>query len=76
MIKAYCMISVKPGQDDAVVERLVKDDRVKKASVVYGEYDIVTELETNDMNDLQDFLMKKIRKITSIRKTSTMIAMK
>ncbi|MBR9678564.1 MAG: Lrp/AsnC family transcriptional regulator [Nanoarchaeota archaeon] len=76
MIKAYCMISVKPGQEDAVVTRLKKDGRVKSADVVYGEYDVVTKINAKDMKDLQNFLTGKIRKIKSIEKTSTMISMK
>ena len=76
MIKAYCMINVKPGQEDAVIKRLKNDSRVSQADSVYGEYDVVALISAKDMKDLQDFLMDKIRKIKSIEKTSTMIAMK
>jgi len=49
---------------------------VKDVSVVYGEYDIVAKIEKESMEALQDFLIKKVRAMDEVERTSTMISLK
>ncbi|MCD6547305.1 MAG: Lrp/AsnC ligand binding domain-containing protein [Nanoarchaeota archaeon] len=76
MVTAYILLIVKPGEESTVAERLTKMDGVKDVSVVYGEYDIVAKVEKPSMEELQNFLIKNIRGIDEVERTSTMIALK
>lgn len=72
MITAYVFINVKRGGENAAFE-LKKFPGVKEVSPVYGEYDVIVKVEKNDMEDLQKFLVEKLRPVNWIEKTSTMI---
>ena len=76
MVVAYVLLIVKPGEESTVAEKLRGMDGVKDVSVVYGEYDIVAKIEKESMEDLQNFLIKKIRTMDEVERTSTMISLK
>ena len=76
MINAYILIVVKSGAEEKVAKKLLADNRVKDTSIVYGEYDIIAKVETESMEDLQKFIIKNIRGITDVQRTSTMISIK
>lgn len=76
MVVAYVLLIVKPGEESNVAEKMSGMDGVKDVSVVYGEYDIVAKIEKEDMETLQGFLIKEIRAMDEIERTSTMISLK
>lgn len=76
MINAYILIVVKSGSEEKVSKKLQNDKRVKDVSIVYGEYDLIAKVETESMEDLQKFIIKNIRNIKDVQRTSTMISIK
>ncbi|VVB75378.1 putative HTH-type transcriptional regulator [Candidatus Tiddalikarchaeum anstoanum] len=76
MITAYILIVVKSGSEEKVAKRLSADQRVKDVNIVYGEYDIISKVTTENMEDLQKFIIKNIRSIKEVQRTSTMISLK
>ncbi|AGJ63177.1 Transcriptional regulators [Sulfolobus islandicus LAL14/1] len=50
-------------------------NEVVEAYVVYGVYDIVIKVETENMDKLKNFISNSIRKIPKVRSTLTMIIM-
>lgn len=76
MVVAYVLLIVKPGDESNVAEKLKKKKEVKDVSVVYGEYDIIAKVEMPNMEGLQNFLIKEIRAMDEIERTSTMISLK
>lgn len=72
MIIAFVFINVRRGGEDKV-EELKKLPGVKDVASVYGEYDAIMKVEKSNMEDLQKFLVEKIRPLTWVDKTSTMI---
>ncbi len=76
MVIAYVLLVAKPGEESTVAEKLNKMDEVKDLSLVYGEYDIVAKIEEKSMEALQNFLIKNVRAIDEVERTSTMIALK
>lgn len=73
VVSAYILIITKSGGEKAVLEALQKQKGIKDARIVYGEYDIVVKVNVNDVGDLNDFLLEKVRPIGNIEKTSTLI---
>ena len=76
MVVAYVLLIVKPGEETNVSEKLKGMKEVKDISVVYGEYDIIAKVEMENMEGLQNFLIKEIRAMDEIERTSTMISLK
>lgn len=76
MVVAYILLIVKPGEENTVSTKLKAMKEVKDVSVVYGEFDIVAKIEKPSMEELQNFLIKKIRAMDEVERTSTMISLK
>jgi len=76
MVTAYLLINVASGTETTVANALLKLREVKDVSVVYGEYDLILKIELKTMESLQEFILNKIRTISDIKRTSTMIAVK
>ena len=76
MVVAYVLLIVKPGEESNVAEKLKAVKEIKDVSVVYGEYDIIAKIEMENMEGLQNFLIKEIRAMDEIERTSTMISLK
>ena len=74
MIRAYVMVIVDQGTGSMVASKLIKMNEVKDVEVVYGEYDVIVKVEYPDMNGLNQFI-SNLRKISDVKRTSTMIAM-
>jgi len=73
MVIAYILITSKSGGEKNVLESLQKLEEIAEAKIVYGEYDIIAKIQTGDVDKLNDFLLEKIRQISDIEKTSTLI---
>ncbi len=72
MEKAYILIGCELGSENDIVEKVLKIDRVKDAKVVYGDYDIVVEAETDTEAQMDNLITKKIRKLDKVRSTITL----
>ncbi len=71
-MRAYVLIRVKGGEKD-LVDYLKKQEIVKDASIVYGEYDVVCVVETDDPKALSRLVLDDIRTQFNVDRTSTLI---
>ncbi len=74
MAKAYVLITCESGSEDYVLSSLKSIDSVKLATGVFGTYDILSKLEAGSEDALRDIITKKIRKLSRIRATYTLMA--
>ena len=72
MEKAYVLIGCELGAENEILSMLLKMDKVKDARVVYGDYDIVVEAETETETQMDNLITKKIRKLDKVRSTMTL----
>ncbi|HWY35723.1 MAG TPA: Lrp/AsnC ligand binding domain-containing protein [Nitrosopumilaceae archaeon] len=72
MEKAYILIGCELGSENDIVSKLSKMDKVKDARIVYGDYDIVVEVETETEAQMDSIITKKIRKLDKVRSTMTL----
>ena len=72
MEKAYVLIGCELGAENDIVSKLLEMDRVKDARIVYGDYDIVVEAETETEAQMDNLITKKIRKLDRVRSTMTL----
>ena len=78
MPTSYILINSDLGTDESTVTKLKKilaDEKDTQYEIqgVYGVFDIVLKLSSNDIDNLRSTITNKIRKITSVQSTLTMM---
>ena len=74
---AYVLLNSDLGSDVSIIaeikEKLVNEDVKFDVRGVYGVYDIVLKLTSDDAEKLRALITNKIRKISRVQSTLTMI---
>ena len=70
---AFVMISAETGKENEVLNELKKIEHVKEACLTYGAYDIVVKVEADSREKLEEVITGKVRRISSVRSTLTMM---
>ena len=73
MIKAYILIVANPVATAQVYDALQKVEGVTKCSQVMGPYDIVVEIEVEDLADVPPILGSHIRTIEGVENTTSLV---
>ncbi len=71
----YVLINTETAHMESVLKALKKIDAVKEAYMLYGVYDIVVEVETDNMERLKEIVTYHIRRLDKVRSTLTLIVM-
>jgi DNA-binding Lrp family transcriptional regulator len=66
MNHAYVLFNVKSKSEDQV-------DGVQEAYVMYGVYDLVARIEAASIKELKELVSSRLRMITNVRNTLTLI---
>ena len=78
MPTSYILINSDLGTDESIITK-IKEVLAAEKSIqyeiqgVYGVYDIVLKLSSDDIDTLRSTVTNKIRKITSVQSTLTMM---
>ncbi len=72
-IKAYVLIVTDPGHTRAVLSQVKAVSGVVEAHEVMGPYDIIAELEVDNLTDLPPIISDGIRRITGIESTTSLV---
>lgn len=67
------MIVSTPGKEKELAQGLRTLSEVKEVWEVYGEYDLVVSIEVESLQVLDHFVRDRIRRMPSVRLTTTMI---
>ena len=77
MPTAYVLLNSDLGSDESIiteVKQILTDETVKyEVQGVYGVYDIVLKLTSDDAEKLRAIITNKIRKIDKVQSTLTMM---
>ncbi len=78
MPTSYILINSDLGTDDTIITKLKEildgENSIQyEIQGVYGVYDIVLKLSSDDIDTLRSTITNKIRKITSVQSTLTMM---
>ena len=74
MALAWILISCSPGRERDVYLQLLDMPAVSEVSVVYGELDLVARIDFEDEREMSRTLIEKMRHISGVKKTETLIA--
>ena len=74
---AYVILNSDLGSDESIiseVKQILEEEDVKyEVQGVYGVYDIVLKLTSNDAEKLRAIITNKVRKISKVQSTLTMM---
>lgn len=75
-VKAYILITVDALRTREVLEELRKNKRLKAVNEVLGPYDIVVEIESQELDDVTTILRESVRPVSGIRNTLTCVVVR
>lgn len=71
---AYLLIEVVSGEEYNLVATIRKIPEVKNAYIVYGAWDVIVEIRTKGMGELNSLVLK-IRRYGGVKRSATLIAL-
>jgi DNA-binding Lrp family transcriptional regulator len=75
-VSAYVLVTLNPGTEKNMLEKVAHFDEVVKVSMMYGEYDALVKVRTENLDQLNAFLTDKLRVLPDIFQTATLIVAK
>jgi len=72
-MKAFVLISLVQCDEHRVLEELKELEEIKNAYILFGEWDILAEVELEDAEELGTFVINKIRSRDDVKLTSSLI---
>jgi len=73
LTKAYVLLTTDLGCEQEVCNELISIPEVKEAYTLYGVYDLIVDIESDDSENLKDVIHRRIRCLDKVRSTITMI---
>jgi DNA-binding Lrp family transcriptional regulator len=73
MMKAFVLVALDGNHEREVMEQLKSFDEVKQAYLLFGEWDILAEVELENAEALGAFVMDNIRSDERVKLTSSLI---
>jgi len=77
-MRAYILITAKPGTSEEIVKALkaIKDIKgVVQADSVYGRFDVIVTIEAENLEEITKLVYNVIEKIPNIIHTETALAL-
>jgi len=72
-MKAFILISLLERTERNVLSELKSYPEVKNAYILFGEWDIIAEIEVSNPEELGTFVINSIRSRNDVRLTSSLI---
>jgi anthranilate phosphoribosyltransferase len=73
---AYILLGVQPNTEDKVYVKLKKLKEVRLVNLLFGSWDVIAQVDVPNTAALNEFMLDKIRKITEVSMSATMIVAK
>jgi DNA-binding Lrp family transcriptional regulator len=75
-VLAYVLVTLNPGTENNILKKASCFQEVTRVSMTYGEYDGLLQVNTETLDQLNEFLTDKLRAIPDIFQTATLIVAK
>jgi len=73
VVLAYILVTLKSGAERDVCDKVSNFEEVIQVDELYGEYDAIVKVRTENLTQLDKFLTDKLRVLPDIFLTATMI---
>ena len=70
---AYILITTATGKESSVMERIRDLPELTEAHQLFGQYDIIARMETEDYDKLCDVVLQKMRSVPGVTSSRTLI---
>ena len=75
-VLAYVLVTLNPGTEKDILKKIAYLNEVTSVSMMYGEYDAIIKVNTESLDQLNEFLTDKLRALPDIFQTATLIVAK
>lgn len=75
MPRAFVLVNADLGYESTLASEMKNIPGVKEAYTIYGVYDILLKVEADSMDRLKEFISTKVRKMSGVKSTLTMLIM-
>ena len=72
---AFVLINTNIGEEAELVRELEMFELVKEVYTVFGVHDLIVRLEAESTDQLKEFVVGKIKRLSKVKSTSTLFAM-
>jgi DNA-binding Lrp family transcriptional regulator len=72
MVLGYVLISTAPTKEREVYDAIMKIKEIVEAHPLFGEYDIIAKIETDDFTKMGAVVIDKIRTVKGVIDTKTL----
>ena len=76
MAIGFVLISTAPAKEHEVYNQLLKVNDIVELHPLFGEYDLIAKLETDDFNNLGQIVVDKVRTVNGVIDTKTLTGIK
>ena len=73
MPEAYVLAKIEAGKDKQALETIKKMSGATEVTFTYGAYDLHAKVKFDTMEELDEFIFEKIRKVNGIKETLTLV---
>jgi len=70
---AYVLAKLEAGKDKQALETIKKFAGVKAITLTYGAFDLHVEVKFDKMEELDEFIFDKVRQVSGIKETMTLV---
>ena len=72
-MRAFILISLREPKERDILKKLRSMKEIVRADVLFGEWDMIVEVEVDNNDKLGNFVIEKLRSIPEVKLTSTLI---
>ena len=76
MATGFALLSISPLHEKTVFEELKNLPQVTEIHPLFGEYDILVKINADDIDQIGEIVIKKIRSLKGVMDTKTFIGTK
>ena len=72
MATGYVLVNVEPGMEFSVFENVRGLEKVADATLLFGDYDLIVKVISEDMSSIAEFVVEKVRQVEGVLNTKTL----
>ena len=72
-MKAYVLLNVNLDMEPVVTNQLADVKEITNIYALYGIYDLIVELEADNMNKIKEVALNKIRRLHNVKSSITLL---
>ena len=72
MATGYVLVNVEPGMEFSVFENVRGLEKVADATLLFGDYDLIVKVISEDMSSIAEFVVEKVRQVKGVLNTKTL----